>query len=684
MNARHSKRSLGFVTVAVIAALCAADAAAQIPTPNDAAAAGACLHLGGLVGCPNNPTTSLPLPPGSGSAFFTLQGGTQGTVWNIFGGGSTIFIPTTNFQPFVPPIPTPPVVTPIPTPPIIPPVTTPTTPPITPPVTTPTTPTTPGTPVIANPFTLDPLASLGGPARTPPVVRPEYSVREAFAELRIPIVQDSFITDLSLSEGARYSDYGLSAPGPYTYNIGSTWSPVRDIRFRGNYARAVRAPNLSDLFTPPSQNFNEPLPAEPPVSRLEVLPDRATLIHDVYTDFLDRPIDDQGVRIWIGSFDLPVNPGASADAAGMNASDYFATSLARGLDPNGIGFQGLPIEPIPLDGGVTFIPFVVIPDSVAFGGAFPGPQSTGPVAGDFNADGLVDAADYVVWRKNEGSAQDFQLWRDNFGIPGGADAGGGIFGGGGANPTLSGNTLGAPGPLQNEGGGVFNAAGPLTVGNSTLSSNTAGTPAGGGVRADKPLTVSGSTLSNNTAGGTPTSDGGGVRVDKPLTVSDSTLSNNTAGGVPTSQGGGVFNAGGPLTVSGSTLSNNTPGGGTGVSGNPQAAPADQNDERAAFIREQAQSIARRLVSGTPEERAQAHQNLDQLGNQELKDAVEQAKLELQSPQGSRTAKPKAKAKSKTAKGRAPILRSSSVRLRTAQIQTDASLSVIPSSGGFGR
>lgn len=35
--------------------------------------------------------------------------------------------------------------------------------------------------------------------------------------------------------------------------------------------------------------------------------------------------------------------------------------------------------------------------------------------GDFNGDGLVDTADYVVWRKSNGSAADYDLWRAHYG-----------------------------------------------------------------------------------------------------------------------------------------------------------------------------------------------------------------------------------------------------------------------------
>ena len=35
--------------------------------------------------------------------------------------------------------------------------------------------------------------------------------------------------------------------------------------------------------------------------------------------------------------------------------------------------------------------------------------------GDYNGDGTVDAADYVMWRKNDGSPEGYNTWRTNFG-----------------------------------------------------------------------------------------------------------------------------------------------------------------------------------------------------------------------------------------------------------------------------
>jgi hypothetical protein len=42
-------------------------------------------------------------------------------------------------------------------------------------------------------------------------------------------------------------------------------------------------------------------------------------------------------------------------------------------------------------------------------------RSATAMAGDFNFDGVVNAADYVVWRKTDGSTVSYNKWRTNFG-----------------------------------------------------------------------------------------------------------------------------------------------------------------------------------------------------------------------------------------------------------------------------
>lgn len=83
-----------------------------------------------------------------------------------------------------------------------------------------------------------------------------YDVIEAFGEIRVPIAQNRpFFHDLSLNGAIRFSEYSTIG-STTTWQVGGVWAPVRDIRFRGTYAKAVRAPNIGELFGPANQTFS--------------------------------------------------------------------------------------------------------------------------------------------------------------------------------------------------------------------------------------------------------------------------------------------------------------------------------------------------------------------------------------------------------------------------------------------
>lgn len=85
---------------------------------------------------------------------------------------------------------------------------------------------------------------------------PAFEVKEVFGELQLPILQDvPFFKELTATGAGRYSDYGNRLGTTFTYNGGVQWSPVRDIRFRANYGRSVRAPNVSETGFPLVPNF---------------------------------------------------------------------------------------------------------------------------------------------------------------------------------------------------------------------------------------------------------------------------------------------------------------------------------------------------------------------------------------------------------------------------------------------
>ena len=78
-----------------------------------------------------------------------------------------------------------------------------------------------------------------------------YNVKEIFGEIAIPLIQNGFVYDFSLTGGYRHSSYKISNGGAFktnTYKLAAEFAPVKDIRFRGAYNRAVRAPNIQELF----------------------------------------------------------------------------------------------------------------------------------------------------------------------------------------------------------------------------------------------------------------------------------------------------------------------------------------------------------------------------------------------------------------------------------------------------
>ncbi|RDS78602.1 TonB-dependent receptor [Alteriqipengyuania lutimaris] len=83
-----------------------------------------------------------------------------------------------------------------------------------------------------------------------------FEVKEAYGEVRLPILADMpFFEELTVSGAARVSDYGGAVGTTWAYNGGVEWAPVSDIRFRAQYGRSVRAPNLTETAFPLSQNF---------------------------------------------------------------------------------------------------------------------------------------------------------------------------------------------------------------------------------------------------------------------------------------------------------------------------------------------------------------------------------------------------------------------------------------------
>jgi outer membrane receptor protein involved in Fe transport len=96
-------------------------------------------------------------------------------------------------------------------------------------------------------FKADALAIAKG---TTPFPGASVHVDELFSEIGIPIIEDRPLAkSLSLNGGFRHSKYSNLDKWVDTYKLEAEYAPVRDIRFRGSYNRAIRAANITELFS---------------------------------------------------------------------------------------------------------------------------------------------------------------------------------------------------------------------------------------------------------------------------------------------------------------------------------------------------------------------------------------------------------------------------------------------------
>ncbi|MEL7480322.1 MAG: TonB-dependent receptor [Pseudomonadota bacterium] len=127
-------------------------------------------------------------------------------------------------------------------------------------------------------LTIGGATGLGGPEDPTDAMTELF---EVFTEVAIPVVQDQpFAKEVSFTGAYRFSTYDSTNFIPTepedggnfdtnAFALGLTWVPVDDLRLRGQFQRAVRAPNVLELFAPQTlQLFNasDPCAGSPPAA----------------------------------------------------------------------------------------------------------------------------------------------------------------------------------------------------------------------------------------------------------------------------------------------------------------------------------------------------------------------------------------------------------------------------------
>ena len=116
-------------------------------------------------------------------------------------------------------------------------------------------------------------AGLSGSAATPDSYG-EYDVTEGFVEVNLPLLAGlPGVEELAVDLAYRGADYSHSGSAD-AWKVGLMYAPIEDLRLRGTLGQAVRAPNVSEAFSPLSPGFvNVTDPCD--ATRIDQNPNRA-------------------------------------------------------------------------------------------------------------------------------------------------------------------------------------------------------------------------------------------------------------------------------------------------------------------------------------------------------------------------------------------------------------------------
>lgn len=87
----------------------------------------------------------------------------------------------------------------------------------------------------------------------------KYDVTDVFAEFSVPLLEGAPLAEeLTFDAAIRFSDYS-TVGSTTTWMSRTSWAPTQDLRIRGAYSIAVRAPNIDELFSPAQGAFFRPV-----------------------------------------------------------------------------------------------------------------------------------------------------------------------------------------------------------------------------------------------------------------------------------------------------------------------------------------------------------------------------------------------------------------------------------------
>jgi outer membrane receptor protein involved in Fe transport len=169
-------------------------------------------------------------------------------------------------------------------------------------------------------------------------------VKELFGEARLPLVSHQLIEDLTIEAGYRRSwhenaGHRFSAS---SWKLAAELAPVRGIRFRASRQRAVRAPNIQELFAPVQQSgiTFDPCAGAHPAASLEEC-QRTGVSAALYGRVVPNPFEDlEGDQSIVGGNPELLPERATTSALGVVLQPRFVPGLSATVDWFDIRLKG--------------------------------------------------------------------------------------------------------------------------------------------------------------------------------------------------------------------------------------------------------------------------------------------------------------------------------------------------------
>jgi outer membrane receptor protein involved in Fe transport len=175
-----------------------------------------------------------------------------------------------------------------------------------------------------------PGANIEGVVNTLPVPKKAVSVKEFAVQIDVPLLADAaWAKELGVGAAARISDYSVTG-SVKSFEFDGRWRPVDSLLVRGSWQRAVRAPNIGELFSPPQGT--QLVIGTPPASLGDPCDVRSTARTGANASQVAALCVSQGVpAAAIGSYTFPTTATGQVNSGNLNVTPERANTFNVGF-----------------------------------------------------------------------------------------------------------------------------------------------------------------------------------------------------------------------------------------------------------------------------------------------------------------------------------------------------------------